>query len=52
MGTDAMLLVVMEWSFISNLIERDDGKRINEVDEVDEAQQGLETADIASEVYY
>lgn len=49
MGTDAMLLVVMEWSFISNLIERDDGRRINEVDE---AQQGLETADIAPEVYY
>lgn len=59
MGIDTILAdIIFDWTFISNIIERDDGKTIREVDEVNnkdfesEKEQILAQTAIGPEVYY
>lgn len=59
MGIDTILAdIIFDWTFISNIIERDDGKTIKEVDEVNnkdfesEKEQILAQTAIGPEVYY
>lgn len=59
MGIDAILSdIIFDWTFISNIIGRDDGKTIKEVDEVNNKdfesgkEQVLAQTAIGPEVYY
>lgn len=59
MGIDTILAdIILDWTFISNLIERDDGKTVREIDEVNnkdfesEKEQILAQTAIGPEVYY
>lgn len=59
MGIDTILAdIIFDWTFISNLIERDDGKTVREIDEVNnkdfesEKEQILAQTAIGPEVYY
>lgn len=59
MGIDTILAdIIFDWTFINNLIERDDGKTVREIDEVNnkdfesEKEQILAQTAIGPEVYY
>lgn len=59
MGIDTILAdIIFDWTFISNIIERDDGKTVREIDEVNnkdfesEKEQILAQTAIGPEVYY